>query len=326
MKYDLITIGGATEDVTLHTDEGVIIDNKDDVLRQKLLAFEYGAKINITHSKATYGGGAANVAVASSLLGLRSSAIVAVGDDDRGDRIISNLAARGVNIALIQRIKNFDSGLSFLVVGQGNEHVVFSSRGANSFLTINDKACENIKKSEWVYITSLSGRWSQTLSKVFKIGPKKIAWNPGHVQLKSGVKDLVRYLKKTDVLIFNKDEAIELAMSDEKGEKKSPEYFNEIGNLLRVIKSYGPKIVIITNGSFGAHAFDGENDYYQPVIKEKKRVDTTGVGDAFGASFVSGMVIYNGDIKKSLLLAAKNTASAVGKEGAQNGLLTKKDI
>jgi len=41
MKYDIITIGGATEDITFYTKEGVLIDNKKDVLRQKLLAFEY---------------------------------------------------------------------------------------------------------------------------------------------------------------------------------------------------------------------------------------------------------------------------------------------
>ncbi|KKR32035.1 MAG: hypothetical protein UT64_C0044G0012 [Candidatus Falkowbacteria bacterium GW2011_GWF2_39_8] len=45
MKYDFITIGGATEDMMIFTDEGILFDNKKDILRQKLLAFEYGAKI-----------------------------------------------------------------------------------------------------------------------------------------------------------------------------------------------------------------------------------------------------------------------------------------
>ena len=33
MKYDFITVGGATEDITFYTSEGVLIDNKGDILR-----------------------------------------------------------------------------------------------------------------------------------------------------------------------------------------------------------------------------------------------------------------------------------------------------
>jgi len=47
MKYQIITIGGATRDITFFTKEGILIDNHRDVLRQKLLAFEYGAKIRV---------------------------------------------------------------------------------------------------------------------------------------------------------------------------------------------------------------------------------------------------------------------------------------
>ena len=47
MKYDIITIGGATEDITFYTSEGVLINNKKDLTNQKLLAFEYGAKVKI---------------------------------------------------------------------------------------------------------------------------------------------------------------------------------------------------------------------------------------------------------------------------------------
>lgn len=326
MKFDLITVGGATEDMALHTDEGVIIDNKDDLLRQKLLGFEYGAKINIRRSCVSFGGGASNAAVVASLLGLNSAALIAIGDDDRGKRILKNLTDRKVNISLVEKIKDNFSGLSFLIVGQTNEHIVFSSREANTKLSVNIEQLKHLKNTKWIYITSLSGDWKKALNNVFKIKGVKIAWNPGHVQLKSGVKVIGKYLKKTEALIINKDEAIELAVSDKKHKGKGGEYFNDISNLLRIIKSFGPKIVVITNGSFGAHAYDGTDDYYQPVLKERKRVDTTGVGDAFGSSFISGLEIYKNDIKKALYLGARNTASAIAKEGAQNGLLTKKDL
>jgi len=47
-----------------------LIDNKQDILRQKLLAFEYGAKINSEKVVHGFGGGAANTAVSFASLGL----------------------------------------------------------------------------------------------------------------------------------------------------------------------------------------------------------------------------------------------------------------
>jgi ribokinase len=325
-KFDVITIGGATEDITLFTKEGILINNKKDILRQKLLAFEYGAKIKIDKSRAFFGGGASNSAVAISKLGLRSAALIAVGQDDRAERIIKNLKAEGVDISFVQRNKNIETGFSFLLVGQSNEHVVFSNRAANSNLNLTAKDLLKLKKSEWLYITSLSGKWDNALKKVFSLKEVKIAWNPGHIQLNSGYEKIGRYLKKTDVLIINKDEAIELVFSNRKYKNKGRDFLNDTENLLKAIKLWTPGIIVITNGKYGAYANDGQKIYYQPIIKERKRVDTTGVGDAFGSSFIVGLKIYKGDIIKAMRLAARNTASAIAEPGAQNGLLTKKDI
>lgn len=325
MKFDIITIGGATEDVSLNTKDGVLLDNKDDLLKQKLLAFEYGAKVDIEKALFSFGGGAANVAVSSSLLGLKSAIIAAVGNDDHAKSIVRNLKEKRVNVSFVKEIKGMSSGLSFLLIGKDNEHIVFSARGSNSALEISDKDLKNLRKTEWIYISSLSGKWQDVLLKVFSLDAK-IAWNPGHVQLKKGFSGLGKYLKKTKVLILNKDEATELVLSHKKYKDQDGDFFDNVDNILVALKSFGPEIVVVTNGGSGAHAYDGNEFYYQPVIKEKKRVDTTGVGDAFGSSFISGLKIYKGDIKRAMFLGARNTASVVGIPGAQNGLLTKKDL
>ena len=97
-------------------------------------------------------------------------------------------------------------------------------------------------------------------------------------------------------------------------------------NLLSALSFYGPKIVVITGGREGADAIFKGKIYHQPIIKEKRRADTTGVGDAFGSAFIAGLELYKRDIKKSLLLAARNASSVVSLPGAQNGMLRKKDI
>jgi len=326
MEYDFITIGGATEDITFYTDEGVLINNKKDLIRQKLLAFEYGAKVKVDKSFSGFGGGAANAAVNLSNFGFKTACLSAIGEDARGQRILNNFQKRGVDIALVQKIKNIETGFSFLLVGPSNEHIVFSNRAANSQLRITNYALRIMENTGWFYLTSLSGDWHAALDKIFSVKGVKIAWNPGHRQILTGLKGIGKYFKKTTSLIVNKDEAIELVMSDKKYKTKSRAFLNNVKNLLIALNSYGFKIVVITCGRLGADAISESKIYHQPIIKEQKRADTTGVGDAFGSSFVAGLELYKQDIKKSLLLAARNAASVVGSPGAQNGLLTKKEI
>ncbi len=323
MKFNFITIGGTTEDITFYTNEAIMIDNKDNILSQKLMAFEYGAKLKIDKAYSTFGGGASNAAVCLSRLGFKVAAMVAIGDDNRGKDIIANFKKYKVNRSLIQKIPNSQTGFTFFIVGRDKEHVGFSNRAANQKLCINNKELKKINNSQWIYMTSLSGNWRSVLGQVFK-SSAKIAWNPGHIQLHAGFKAIGKYLKKTYMLTVNKDEAIELIVTNPKYRNKDNRFLNNVKNLLRVIYEYGPKIVVITNGKYGADAYDGDKFYHQNIIKEKKRLDTTGVGDAFGSTFCAGLEIFKGDIAKAMELSAKNTASVIAKQGAQNGLIVKR--
>ena len=326
MKYDFITVGGATEDITLYTNEGMIINNAKDVTKQKLIGFEYGAKLRIDKSQSTFGGGAANAAVNFSGLGFKTAALVAVGDDIRGGSVVKNLKNRKVNTALIQKINDQETGFTFFVICQDGEHVGFSSRAANQFLKIGPSELQALKNTKWIYITSLSGKWKQALDKIFSVNNVKIAWNPGGRQIEGGLKSIIRYLKKTTILQMNKDEAIGLVLSDPEYKKASKSFLNNTQNLLKILQQWGPEIVQITEGKDGSSAYDGKNFYHQNILAEKKRIDTTGVGDCFGSTFAAAIELTNGDIQASMRLGAKNTASVVGKPGAQNGLLTKEQL
>ncbi len=325
LRSKIITIGGCTEDISIYTEGGILIDNKDDLLRQNLLAFEFGAKIKVNKSYTSFGGGAANVACCLSSLGFDISIISALGGDDRGDGVIKNLKKFGVSTRLIQRVSGASS-FSFLLIGPENEHVLFSDRASNNLLKIREKELKAIRNADWVYISSLSGRWQDVLNKVMSTNKAKIAWNPGGTQLKAGHKSLKKYLERTYVLSLNKDEALELVLSDEHYRSKDNKFLNNTKNLLHIIKEWGPQIVLITNGSKGAEAYDGAKFYREKVIKAKKVSDTTGVGDAFGATFVAGLIRYKDDIQRSLKLGMYNASSVIEYQGAQNGFLTKKKI
>ncbi|KKR21874.1 MAG: Ribokinase [Parcubacteria group bacterium GW2011_GWE2_39_37] len=325
MKYDFITIGGATEDMMIFTDEGILFDNKKDILRQKLLAFEYGAKIKVNKAFSGFGGGAANAAVAFSRLGLKTACLVAIGDDSRGESIVKNFKKEKVNVSLIQKITDEASGYTPIIVNKDGEHITFSIRGANSKLKIGDTNLKSLQNTKNIYLTSLSMDWKGVLDKVFSLKNVKIAWNPGHIQLNAGKSALSKYLAKTGILILNIDEARELVCSDKTSENCNPGIFDNAEELLQIIKSWGSEIVVITQSEKGATAFDGNNFFHIPAIKNKVSLNTVGVGDAFGSTFAAGLY-RTGDIKKALKMAALNASSVVKKYGAQSGLLTHKQI
>lgn len=324
-KYDVLTIGGAVEDITFFTSDGVVLKNpKNDPTCLKFLAFEYGAKLKIDEADFYFGGGAQNAAVCFSRLGFKTAALLSVGNDGYGRNIIKNLNDNKVQTCYIQAQKKSGTGFSFILTDrESSEHVVFSYRGANAFLTVDDKILKEIS-ARLVYLTSLSGKWQSVLKNIFrnKNNKVKVAWNPGKLQLEAGYEILKKYLKMTDVLILNRDEAIELDLNVKK--TASVKNISELVASLYKVMEHG-NILVITDGKNGAYAYDGNNLHFAP-IKDVKRVNTTGVGDAFGSSFVAGLELYKGDIKKALKLGILNTSSVVGKKGAESGLLYRKDI
>lgn len=310
MNNKVIVIGGAVEDVIFYTPDGKLIKQSG----ERLLAFAYDAKIRIERVFPAFGGGAANVAVTLARLGLKSLILACIGKDQRGTDILRNFKAQGVDISLIQKDSKIESGFSFVVIGPQKEHIVFSHRGANANLVFPPKQQKVLISADWIYFTSLSGAWKDIIKQTFALG-RLIAWNPGEVQL-AELKFIKPYLKKTNILFLNQQEARELVGKNISDEKK----------LLSAVKSLGPQIVVITRGQDGAGAYDGKKFYHQGIIKEGKRVDTTGVGDAFNAAFLAGMISTDNNFQKSLLLGAHNAAGLISQPGSQNGLIDSKKM
>ncbi|MFA6410741.1 MAG: carbohydrate kinase family protein [Candidatus Buchananbacteria bacterium] len=328
-NFDVVTIGGAVRDVTFYTDKGKIFLTPENLTAQKMVAFEYGAKIEIKESFFTIGGGAANTATSFCRLGFKTAILTRLGDDEIGKEIEKNFKQEGINTDLIQRDKKLPTGFSLIVaVSKGErEHIAFTDRGANKFLTLKKSDLEKIS-TKWFYLTSMSGKnWLTNLKTVFAVAKKnkiKIVWNPGTLQLNAGKKTLANFLKETDVLLLNKDEAIELVLSGIKLGRKNPSFLNKPLYLLNILQEWGSKTVVVTNGKKGAWAYDGKHIYQQKIVRAKT-LNTIGVGDAFGSGFVGGL-IFEKNINKALKWGMLNSGSVITKVGAQAGLLSRKKL
>lgn len=310
-KFDVVSIGGATGDFMFYSGDGELISTSN-LTKQKLLAFEYGAKILADKLYKTYGGGAANSSSSFAKLGLKTGIISKVGLDEEGKKVIDNLKKNNVDISFIKHDKNNATAFSMILTVKGveNEHVIFAYRGASDTLSAKDLSLDKIK-SDWFYISSLPKiGWEGIIESVIKT-KAKIAWNPGSAQLHR-MSRMKKYLPKVKILLLNKDEALEF--------KK----LKNIKGLIKYIQSLGPEIVVITDGSTGAYAYDGKTYYFMKALKVKS-ADTVGVGDAFSSAF-TGALIYGNNIKTALKWGVSNSASVVKKIGAQNGLLSKRQI
>lgn len=322
--YDFITIGGATRDVSFFTDQGILLDNRHNILQQKVLAFASGAKIKVDKFYYSYGGGAANAAVCLANLGLRAACLAPVGCDRDGELIAKNLREHGVGIDLLETVRGEESSSSFILIVPDGERIIFVQRGANTKMKISQSCLAALKKVSNVYIASLAGDWQNNLCRIFSaIGHNShhIFWNPGMTQYLGGVKPIAGFLKKVTVLSSNKDEALQLVLATPEYKRLGDKFLNREENLLKILHDLGPQIVVLTLGKNGVMVYDGKKIYRRAILRSKKQVDTTGMGDVFNSSFAAGLTLYRGNIERALDLSLKNAAAKVAHLGAQNGLL-----
>ncbi|HPI67319.1 MAG TPA: PfkB family carbohydrate kinase [bacterium] len=328
MKNKLaLVIGGATYDITFFSPENVVLPQQNPTT-EKLLAFELGAKFYLNQTFYTPGGGAANVAMVLNKLGLPTELLTAVGSDEHGNWLLANFKKNNLGLNFLQTSTK-PTGLSIIInTSHHAEHVLFSFRGANEDLKIDaDELTKKYRSHPFtlLYLSSLSGRFSKSnLAHIFNFKRKNndliLTWNPGGPQIKNGLTELKPWLKLTDLLVINKDEARELCQKD-----LSPLALKNTHHLLTVLSQTGPKIVVISDGAFGAHAIYQGKKYFIPAVKTKAK-DTTGVGDTFGATLAWALFYTNYNIEKSLSLAAKNAAANLKEIGAQTGLLNKAQL
>jgi sugar/nucleoside kinase (ribokinase family) len=323
MKYKIICIGSACKDVFFPTSEGKTIDTPGDLLAQKKIEFELGAKYKIETRYEALGGCAANVACGLSRLGITAACYSHIGDDYIADWIKEELNKNGVDTDLISHEKNCPSDMSAIIVDKNNaDRVIFSNQKANGLLKIELK---KIAETEWYFVGDLHGEWEQHLNMIFDTAREKgikTAFNPRQANIHENVKKIIECIPKTDILFLNKDESIEIISN--LPEKYSNKELDKEKFLAKTLYELGAKIVVITDGIRGAWAYDGEKQLFVPG-EEVNAVDSTGAGDSFGSAYLAAHIKEKA-IGECLEWGIANSSSVVQHYGAIGGLLREEEI
>ena len=333
MKYDVITIGSATMDVFIETEDANIVSVSTKDKKKDFMSYPYGDKIEINNFKTAFGGGAVNTACNFSNLGLKTSAIINIGNDSIGKDIKKMLKKGGISTDTVIEADNEITGFSVILVSFQGDRTVLAHRGPNANLKSSDIDFDSIKNSKWLYIAPLNGQSTEVLDEIAEFAEKNnvnMAINVGTSSIKKGEKYLKKILETAEVVLMNSDEATMLTKiqirPDTKTEKYSQELIHpDLRKMMKKLKNTKAKIVVITDGKNGAYAFDGKT-YYKCGEFPAKVVSTLGAGDAFASTFVSFLEKTDWDIEKSMLAASVNSASVVEQFNAQDGLLKYDEI
>lgn len=338
----IFSIGGATFDVFIKTEDHSIITLKDKKGCLDWIGFDYGAKVRIEEVYETFGGGAANTSVAFSRMGLDAYFIGKVGLQ-YGDRVLQNLLNEGVKVDYAKKTSRDKTGFSTILNTFEGDRTVLAYAGANRHFTHRDLPDVALKTADWIFLNHIAKENSQIPQKILKILKKnpriKLAWNPGHEQLMQGVKKWKELLAHTEVLLLNKEEAAlfsgvpyrlaGIKQDDPKCHVKLPKsflppYADDVSGIIRELIKFKVKKVVVTDGRNGAQASDGKWIYFCPIVTHK-RVDTLGAGDAFGSGFVTAVALGK-NLKMALKYGTLNANAVVDYFGAQKGLLTHEQL
>lgn len=313
--FDLISIGDSVIDTFIPLLDAQIESVK---FNEKIkLCLPFGSKVPVGESISMVAGNAANNAVGSSRLGLKTAIYTNVGnlgDEKYDDRIIKKLKEEKVDTRFV--IENHDL--------PSNHNIILDYKGERTILTYHQPwkfDLPDLDLSKWVYLTSLSSSFvkSNLISQIIQYLERsgaKLMFNPGTFQIQIGVKKYHRLLSLVEVFIVNKEEA-KLILGYE--EESVP-----IKKLLVGIVDLGCRQVVITDGEDGSFGFDGESFWHLESFPAKL-VQKTGAGDAFSSGLLAGL-FYGEDLKAAMCWGAANSASVIEHIGAQIGLLTEIQI
>lgn len=317
---DVITIGTVTRDVFLKSRFFRVL--RDPRHLQSLgfptgeaECFALGAKLEIGRPVVAGGGGATNAAVTFARQGLRTAVLAKIGQDEFGAAILKNLKKEKISSFLA--IDNKDgTGYSTILVNEEGERTILHYRGASQDLTLADVPFSKLK-AKWAYIApgNISFSLMTRLVGKLKKNKTKIAINPSKSYLSLGAKKLKSILAAADIVILNREEASYLTGVDYKNNWE----------IFRVLDEIIGGLAVMTDGPRGAVASDGEYFYRVGVFPEKKLVDRTGAGDAFGSGLTAALA-RGRSLEEALRVAAANATSVVEFFGAETGILRLRDL
>lgn len=232
--------------------------------------------------RATHGGAESNTCVVAARLGLRAACVSRLGADLLGDRILSALAAEGVDVRWVVRDPHRPTGL-MLRDTTGAPARYDRAGSAASTLTPDDLDGVPVAEARAVLVTGVTALIGE--------GPQRTA--VALLERARGLRVVDPNLRlglwgsaRAGELITPLIERADLVLGGE------AELASLIGEghgveLARRCSKLGPSEVVLKRGPAGAAVLDAQGAWYEHPGSPVPEVDPVGAGDAFNAGYIA---------------------------------------
>jgi ribokinase len=313
--YDVLSVGDTATDVFIRLADTHIRIWEDD--HGHWMDLPFGGKVPFEYALTVdAGGNAANAAVGFSRLGLSTAIAAHVGNDEIGRTMQAALEHEGVDTHLVRFDPLQPSNRNFVLwFGQDRtilvRHVLF------------DYHWPDLSRRElprWMYLSSVGSdapEYYDQIAAWLDAEPSvRFAFQPGTFQIAQGVEAMRGLYRRAEVLICNREEAVEIGGGDH----------GELSEILQSLHRIGPRTVVVTDGPEGAYASDGSCRYRVPAYPDPSPpTERTGAGDAFASALIAGLV-KGLPLPEALAWAPVNAMSVVQDVGSQTGLLSEAEL
>lgn len=292
-----------------------------DILGKVVDSLPEKGKLNLVDNiSLQIGGCAANVAIALAKIGVRTSVVGKIGDDNLGRFLLNALQSEKVEVKGLKVDKNLSTSASMVMISGDSERSIIHSLGANKEFCYEDINLEILRETKILLIAgtflmpNFDGMGTEKLLKIAKekgvLCCMDTAWDSKGEWMKK-VESSLQYL---DWFMPSYDEACELSG------KTIP------GEIADIFNSKGVKNVIIKLNREGCFVKpQHEEGYIVPSFNRIKSVDTSGAGDSFCAGFITGLD-QGWKIKKCAAFANAVGAHCIMQIGTTSGIKSMNEI
>ncbi len=228
------------------------------------------------------GGACTYIALAASYF-IKPVQIVSVVGDDFPETMLNELRSRGADTEGVQ-IKHGEKSFFWA----GRYHADMNGRDTldtqlNVLADFDPILPDSYKNATYLMLGNLTPQVQMRVLDQLTTRPKLVVLDTMNFWMNIAMDDLLKVLKRIDVLTINDEEARQLS-----GEHSLVKAAAKILNM-------GPKYLIIKKGEHGALLFSEDEVFFAPALPLEQVTDPTGAGDTFAGGLI-GWIAKTDDI------------------------------
>ncbi|RBQ23792.1 putative sugar kinase [Candidatus Methanobinarius endosymbioticus] len=237
-----------------------------------------------------HGGSAVNTIMGLARLGVSTSYIGKIADDEEGEMLELNLISKGVFVNNLIESENGNSGKVLGFIDDEGERALYVDPGVNDEISLDEINIEHIKNAKILHYSSFFGDSFNTQLELLEHIPETmiLSLDPGMFYAKKGINSIKKMLNRTNILLINESE-LKLLFED---------YYSKIDGLndsdekltfkdiaLHVLDD-GIDTVVVKRGKNSTYAINSNNEEVKVPVFETDVIDTTAAGDSFNVGFL----------------------------------------